>query len=50
MVWPIVLAVVLGALGVYALSQDRPKCPNCGTIVAKKAHRCGRCGAPLGWE
>ena len=49
MSWVPALAIVLGALGLYALSKDQPRCPNCKAFVTKNARRCRRCGAPLGW-
>ena len=49
MAW--VPAVILGALGLYAVLKDNdPRCPNCKSFVAKNSNRCRRCGAPLGWN
>jgi len=49
MSWVPILAVALGVLGLYALSKDKPRCPNCSAFVAKDSDRCRKCGAPLGW-
>ena len=49
MSWVPALAVALGILGLYALSKDKPRCPNCSAFVSKDSSRCKKCGAPLGW-
>lgn len=50
MAW-VVPAIILGALGLYALSkEDQPRCPNCKAFVIRNARRCKKCGAPLGWD
>ena len=49
MVWPLV-AIALGILGLYLLSPNNPKCPNCKSIVPKNSPKCQSCGAPLGWR
>jgi len=45
------LAIILGALGLYALSRSgQPRCPNCKAFVVENARRCRKCGAPIGWD
>lgn len=42
------LALILGAAGLYALSQDgHPRCPNCGRFVREGAKRCKFCRSSL---
>jgi len=41
------VALILGALGLYALSQDRARCPYCGAFVRRNARRCTNCRSSL---
>jgi len=42
------LALILGAAGLYALSQDnQPRCLNCGRYVRRGAKRCKFCYGSL---
>jgi len=49
MSWVPALAILLGAIGLYALSKDQPRCPYCNAFVSKNSNKCKRCGASLGW-
>ena len=42
------LALILGAAGLYALSQDRRRCPYCGAFVSQTARRCKNCRSNIG--
>jgi len=44
----VALALILGAVGLYALSQnDHSRCPNCGRYVREGAKRCKFCYSSL---
>jgi len=42
------LALILGVAGLYALSQDRRRCPYCGAFVRQNARRCSNCRSNIG--
>lgn len=50
MSWVAVGAIILAALGIYALSKkEQPKCPYCGAYVSVNAPECKNCNTALGW-
>ena len=51
MSWVAAGAIILAALGVYALSKkEQPKCPYCGAFVKVNSLKCNNCNTALGWE
>jgi len=49
MVWPLLLAAGL-ILGALALSDDKPRCPDCKGFVKKNSRMCKKCGSLLRWD
>lgn len=46
----LVLGLLLGPLGlllIFAISDKRPKCPECRGVINQGARRCAKCGAEI---
>ena len=44
------LDAILGALGlllIFAISDKRPKCPECKSTIERGARRCAKCGSEI---
>lgn len=46
----LLLGLILGPLGlllIFAISDKRPKCPECKSPINQGARRCAKCGAEI---